>query len=897
MNTKLKTNDTLAENTEQISEQISDHDTSEPSAAAQPPHRSLWKTWAADLLLFCFTCVYVELCLHLCVYHKVDKQIIYPILFALIGGILFSLLTSYLPRILRQIVGILLVTVEVLFAEVQLVYQCIFGSFMPISQVSMGENVITNFNSQLVYGIIRNLPRILLLLLPLLTAILCLVLRKVPALKQRLRWKQAQASFAMLLVLVLVTAGLLFVGRNKPFSVYKTLANVNTSTDSSYKKVGMLATTVQELHYMVSGGEDEVTYFTPSSLETSTAQQTYTSNSYNVIEDIDFAKLAGSTDSAILKATDEYLAKITPSRKSNYTGLLKDYNLITICAESFCPWFISEELTPTLYKMTHTGIIFKNYYGSFQSVTTNGEYTMCMGLFPDMSRTKTDSSFNVAGTNYLPFCLGNALNEMGYTSYGYHDYIGDFYNRNITHANMGYNFKAADSGLNVKIDWPSSDLEMMEASVDDYINSSSPFHAYYMTFSGHYQYNWDNAMSAKNRAAVEDLPYSEPVKAYIACNLELEYALEYLVQRLEEAGIADKTCIVLTNDHYPYGLTEEEYNELAGQTLDTKFEKFRNSFICYVPGLSQNIVVDEYCSTEDILPTLLNLFGAEYDSRLLAGTDVLSSGVHAAILSNRSFLTKAFRYDAGTETVLPAKEGIVISDELLQAYRQYVDNKFKLSSNIVNSDYYAHVFNKEPSGGSLTDTVVFTDIKSIFNQASVLYMYRNGYVDPESPNVFGGQSAAKLGEFVDVLYRIAGRPETDNSALPSDYESRSFNASYPYYDAVCWAYQTRLLRPNDPLAYNDKLDYRAACILIYRFAGMSGVNTYVDQDQLQQVMIDGPGLTREAAKAMIWCDQKDITSRDSSFDELLNSYDTRINRYQMTSFLFYLCTYELNLGN
>ena len=869
-----------------------------PDAAkeAQSSRRSLWAVWVSDLLLFCLTGVYVELCLHLSVYHSLNKQIIYPILFALQGGVLFSLLTSYLPRILRQIVGVLLVMVQVLFAEVQLVYQCIFGNFMPISQVSMGENVIANFDSQLFYAIFKNLPRILLLMLPLLILILCLALRKVPALKQRLRWKQAQATCAMLLVLVLMTAGLLFVGRNKPFSVYKTLSNVNTSTDSSYKKVGMLATTVQELHYMIAGGEDEVTYFTPSSLETGTAQQTYTGNSYNVVEDIDFSKLSGSTDNAVLKATDEYLARIAPSRKSNYTGLLKDYNLITICAESFAPWFISEELTPALYKMTHTGIIFKNYYGSFQSVTTNGEYTMCMGLYPDMSRTKTDSSFNVAGTNYLPFCLGNALNDMGYVSYGYHDYIGDFYNRNITHANMGYNFKAADSGLNVKIDWPSSDLEMVEASIDDYINSPTPFHAYYMTFSGHYQYSWDNAMSAKNRAAVESLPYSEAVKAYIACNLELEYALQYLMQRLEDAGIANKTCIVLTNDHYPYGLTEEEYNELAGQTLDTKFEKYRNSFICYVPGLPQNIVVDDYCSTADILPTLLNLFGVEYDSRLLAGTDVLSSGIHVAILSNRSFLTKSFRYDADTETVIPANEGIVISDELLQAYRQYVDNKFNLSSNIVNSDYYAHVFNKEPSGGSLTDTVVFTDIKSIFNQASVLYMYRNGYVDPESPNTFGGQSAAKLGEFVDVLYRIAGRPEADSSALPSDYESRSFNASYPYYEAVCWAYQTRLLRPNDPLGYNDKLDYRAACILIYRFAGMSGVNTYVDQEQLRQVMTDGPGLTREAAKAMLWCDQKDITSRDSSLDELLGSYDTRINRYQMTSFLFYLCTYELNLS-
>ena len=48
---------------------------------------------------------------------------------------------------------------------------------------------------------------------------------------------------------------------------------------------------------------------------------------------------------------------------------------------------------------------------------------------------------------------------------------------------------------------------------------------------------------------------------------------------------------------------------------------------------------------------------------------------------------------------------------------------------------------------------------------------------------------------------------------------------------------------------------------------------------------------------MIWCDQKVISSRDCRFVELLSSYDSRINRYQMTSFLFYLCTYELKLGN
>ena len=887
----------LKEKTSDVSMTNTNQGSGTAAEAAVPMSHGLWNTWRKNLLLFCLTGVYVELCLHLCVFGSMDRYAGYPVLFGLLGGALCTLVVSSLPKVLRQITGVFLVAAQVLLAEAQLVYHCIFGDFMPVSQIGMGGNVIVNFNSQLLYGIRQNLLKILLLLLPLIAVILCLILRRAQVLKLRLRRKQALASFAVLLALLLTVTGLMYVGRDNAFSVYHTFTNVNTSTDSSYKKIGMLATTAQELRYMLFGGSGSIT-ITPSSLNISDVPRTYSSNSYNVIESIDFTALADSTDSDILKATDEYLANAVPTRKNNYTGLLKDYNLITICAESFCPWFISEELTPTLYKLCHTGILFENYYGTFQSVTTNGEYTMCMGLYPDMSRTKTDSSFNVAGTNYLPFCLGNALKGMGYQAWGYHDYIGDFYNRNITHANMGYTFKAADSGLDVKIDWPSSDLEMMEASVDDYINSGEPFHAYYMTFSGHYQYNWDNAMSAKNRDAVKDLPYSEPVKAYIACNLELEYALEYLMQRLEQAGVADKTCIVLTNDHYPYGLTEDEYNELAGQTLDTTFEKYRNSFICYVPGLSENIVVDEYCSTADILPTLLNLFGVDYDSRLLAGTDVLSSGLHVAVLSNKSFLTKNFRYDAGTETVIPADENTTVSDELAEAYRLYVDSRFQLSGNILNSDYYAHVFARESSGGSLEDTVVFTDIKSIFNQASVLYMYRKGYVDPETPDTFGGKATARLGEFVDVLYRIAGRPETDNTALPADYENEEFNAAHPYYNAICWAYQTRLLRQNDPNAeYDDKVDYQTACVLIRRYAIMAGVDTDVDQTQLRQLLRDAPDLNREAAKAMLWCDERDITTRDSNLDELLASADTRISRYQMTSFLFYLCTYELDIGS
>ena len=201
-----------------------------------------------------------------------------------------------------------------LLAEVQMVYHCIFGDFMPVSQIGMGGNVVVNFNSQLLYGIRQNLLKILLLLLPLIVVILCLILRRAQALKLRLRWKQALASFAVLLALLLTVTGLMYVGRDKAFSAYRTFTNVNTSTDSSYKKSVCCHHGAGSFDTCSSAAADSI-MITPSSLNISDVPRTYSSNSYNVIESIDFTALADSTDSDILKATDEYLSNATPTRK------------------------------------------------------------------------------------------------------------------------------------------------------------------------------------------------------------------------------------------------------------------------------------------------------------------------------------------------------------------------------------------------------------------------------------------------------------------------------------------------------------------------------------------------------------------------------------------------------
>ena len=50
------------------------------------------------------------------------------------------------------------------------------------------------------------------------------------------------------------------------------------------------------------------------------------------------------------------------SYTNEYTGMFADYNLIYICAEGFSTYAIDPDVTPTLYKMSHNGIILNNYY-------------------------------------------------------------------------------------------------------------------------------------------------------------------------------------------------------------------------------------------------------------------------------------------------------------------------------------------------------------------------------------------------------------------------------------------------------------------------------------------------------------------------------------------------------
>ena len=664
-------------------------------------HKASLKTTGFTWLYWLAAILYFELLLHIAAYGMPGLQLGYVLGFGAVFAAALCLVTVLLPGKLRFPVTIVLNVVLILLYGSQLVYYFVFGTLYSVALVQQGGAAVTSFWRETLVTMGNNIPWLLLLFVPMVAGILLKKFsKKSPA--------PAKAVWCVMLVLAAVllqfgTTQALKIGGTGYFTDYYFYYGDSTTTDQATRRFGLLTA----LRLDLMGGEapadqgvdKQPDYYVPTKPtekddEDTTQDTAQEEPQYNVLE-IDFDKLAGMTTEKAVQAINDYCSRLTGTKKNEYTGMLEDYNLIVLCAEAFATGAIHKELTPTLYRLANEGIVFENYYNTFPNNTSDGEYALCMGLYPDTSRHKLSSSFYASRNSYLPFTLGNIFkSQKDVQAYGYHNYTPNFYGREETHPNIGYRMKFSGVGMEFSNAWPSSDLEMMQQSVDDYLKTDEQFHAYYMTFSGHLLYDrYNNEMVEKNWDMVKDLPYSDKVKSYISCNIELDKALEYLMKRLEKAGVADKTAIVLAGDHFPYGLTAGEYEELMNYKLNS-FNQYKSTLIFWVGGLEKPIVVDEYCCNVDVLPTILNLWGFDYDSRLLAGTDVFSDGEHMAVLIDKSIFNDKVWIDGSTGQIryLAAKD--TLPEGYVESLIRQVETKFSLSNNILNTAYYNFVFEK-----------------------------------------------------------------------------------------------------------------------------------------------------------------------------------------------------------
>lgn len=641
-----------------------------------------------------FALLFWEVLLHAVVFGSFSAKLGYVALFSAVTAGVVTLIISVVPR--KFLFGVMAggTVVGILTYGSQMVYNYVFGTLYSMALMDQGGAAMTSFWKETLATIWDHLPVLVLLFVPL---VVLFLLRKKDLAPINLRWRGAAVLVAVISYVCAVAV--IRAGGTQTFSDSYFYSGKTVATQQVAERFGLITTMRLELFGGGAEEDKQPSYYVPP-VETEPAVEEQPGEEvqqeqvrYNVLP-IDFDALNAQTEDEKKLALNSYFNSLTGTKQNEYTGMLSDYNLIVICGESFSRAAIHPEVTPTLYKLANEGFLFENYYNTFPNTTTDGEYALCQGLYPDSSRNKESSSMYASRNSYLPFALGNAFREQRKVeSFGYHNYKGDYYGRNESHPNMGYSMKFAKQGMKFTSSWPASDLEMMEQSVDDYI-AQPQFHAYYMTFSGHYRYDiGTNVIAARNWDAVKHLPYSDVCKAYLSCNVELDKAMAYLLQRLDEQGIMEKTAIVLAGDHFPYGLSDAQYSELVGYEVD-KFTKFNDTLIFWVGGMEETVRVEEYCCNVDILPTILNLWGFDYDSRMLSGTDVFSDGQHMAVLVDRSFVTDKVRFDANKAKA----EFLVAESEVPETYveqmNQLVATRFSIASDILNTAYYNYIFDE-----------------------------------------------------------------------------------------------------------------------------------------------------------------------------------------------------------
>lgn len=676
--------------------------------------------------------VYYETLLRIFDSNFIFPEYIYSCIFGLSAGLLAAAVFSFLPPKANKICTVLILIIAGTFFATECLIKKNFQVYMTPASIFAGvKGVVRDYGSNLVGSIFGGMLEIILFFLP---AIIYAAFGSKLALVPSKKIKPVFSIISAVCAAAVFCSGVIAAAAGDSGERYKSPADFDISVET----FGLLTAFRLNIENGILPNNAEAGFVAVNSLsvisETQTAETTVISEDENKlpdtvtetedaseiteerdiipdlgdnIMDIDFDAAYNRDPSDVVAELNSYVQTLTPTNKNKYTGLFKGKNLILICAEAFSDAVINEELTPTLYRLSHNGIYFSDYYQpAWGGSTTTGEFSFVTGLVPESG---LESMQKISDNNNY-FTLGNQLQRQNYTSCAFHNGMHDYYNRNLTHTNLGYdNFLAYGSGLDEIIRIYSEDSAMFEKTIDMYIDKQ-PFSLYYMTVSGHLSYTADNIKVTENLDKVNEIygsKYKDKTKYYICYQMELDKALNILVQKLEEAGIADDTVICLTSDHYPYGLeqkqaygnSEDYVTDLYGYTHSAPWEKDHNSWILW-SGCLENECKEYACEISsptyslDIVPTLSNLFGLEYDSRLLVGRDVFSDAEPLVIWNNRSWVTDKGRYNSRTKEFIPA-EGISVDSTYAENISNIVKNKIYFSHRTVDNDYYGVLFGLE----------------------------------------------------------------------------------------------------------------------------------------------------------------------------------------------------------
>ena len=328
-----------------------------------------------------------------------------------------------------------------------------------------------------------------------------------------------------------------------------------------------------------------------------------------------------------IKIINEFLSENLSYEENEYTGMLEGKHLLLIEAESLTMAAIDETLTPTLHKLLNEGWFFDNFYSPTMTGSTSDVETMVNTSLIAIN-TGEIASQSYAENTY-PTTLAKGFANKGYVVNAFHNNYSIYYNRENYFKALGYENFLDSHGLGVQ----SASSDLIVGNIISWIPVFNDLDfSFWVTYSGHQPYTMDTLSDDVQYplpVQEEYAPYIETVKEvypdlnesvqlYLAKNISLDKAIENYIKTYELMGKLDSLVIAFYGDHAAK-IYESGVKKAAGEALGRSLDD--TPFVIWYPGIESK-VVETYCTDIDIMPTLFNLYGIDYDKSTILGNDI-----------------------------------------------------------------------------------------------------------------------------------------------------------------------------------------------------------------------------------------------------------------------------------
>lgn len=491
-------------------------------------------------------------------------------LFTALWSFVFALITMMLPKLAGRIFFGMFYAICLAWSLIQAGYHCVFGKLMWIRDffyVSEGVGFLGDT--------LRTLPPLWWIGGILLIGIWALLIWKFPRRQIPIIPGVVSAVAAVLVVFFLPN----MIFNNAYKSVYRKLPNAK----SSYSVCGLYQLTIRDVW-------DHVIW------------------NRNQEEEKQKENEAVSTDEIA-----EYFAAREPHKTNTMTGRYVGKNVVLVLMESMDDFLITEEETPTLYRLMDEGINFTQFYtpGYGTARTLNTEFCMNTGIYLPTEGAYIfdylENSFNQT--------LASQLVNAGYSAEVFHYNTPDFYSRGELEPAVGY---GAYHSYGEYLD-PENESQIysdcmlfdVQALCDRFFREGKTLNTI-ITRSAHLGYSYEEELSAYALSVYPEYrdKYPDEEEACIRAKARLvDDMFARLLTELESNGLLQDTVIIGITDHYAYGMEDEELlMQLSGVEQTVMLER-TPCFVWSADG--EDMDVDKTLATVDFLPTVLNLLGID----------------------------------------------------------------------------------------------------------------------------------------------------------------------------------------------------------------------------------------------------------------------------------------------